>query len=326
MKKTILLILIALVGFLEYSSAHPLGKTKAIDTTEIVSISNSNQVIRIKGHSLENPLLLYLNGGPGDSVLDQMDKMFSELQNEFTVILWDQRNTGKTAALNKVKEPLTQELLKKDTYQLVQYLLQKFDKKKIVLVAHSYGTTLGFDLAKNHPELLHAYVATNPLINQVESEQLTLAMLKAQAEKNKNAKSLEELAQVTIPFKTGEELYYARKWLFDLEGKSFARQKAFKTTVLSWSETWLELFNESIQENLFESTKEIHCPVFFIIGQRDYQTNSVLTEKYYNLLQAPQKEIYSIEKAGHLIPYENGREFQKVITHYLLSTIKSNTN
>ncbi|MGV3588818.1 MAG: alpha/beta fold hydrolase [Adhaeribacter sp.] len=326
MKKIIALILMALIGLLEYSTANTIGNTKAIDTTEMVRIANSNQVIRIKGHNSQNPILLYLNGGPGDSVLDQMDQMFSELQKDFIVILWDQRNTGKTATLNKEQVHLTQALLKNDTYQLVQYLLQKFDKQKIVLVAHSYGTTLGFDMAKNHPELLHAYVATNPLANQVESEQLTLAMLKAHAEKNKNSKSLDELAKVSIPFKTGEDLYYARKWLFDFEGKSFAKGKAFKTRVLSWSETWLELFNEAIQENLFESIKEINCPVFFMIGLKDYQTNFTLTKKYYNLLQAPQKDIYSIEKAGHLIPYENGMEFQKVITQYILATIKRNNN
>ncbi|WP_109301364.1 alpha/beta fold hydrolase [Aquimarina sp. AU474] len=324
MKKTIFLILIILISFLGYSNTNSNGNTQEIDITETVNISNTNQVIRIKGSNDQNPVLLYLNGGPGDSVLSQMDKMFSELQKDFIVVLWDQRNTGKTSKLINEKVQLTQELFKNDTYQLVQYLIQKFDKKKIVLVAHSYGTTLGFDIAKNHPELLHAFVATNPLTKQVESEHITLEMLKHHANKNKNTKAINELSKVTVPFKTGEELYYARKWLFDFEGKSFAKKKSFKKRVLSWSLTWLELFNESSQENLFESTKRIGCPVFFIIGQNDYQTNSILTQKYYDLLQAPQKDIYSIKNAGHLIPYDNGMEFQNAITENILSTIKGN--
>lgn len=309
-----------------YCTTNNNGIHKAIDTTETVSIADTNQVIRIKGSNIQNPLLLYLNGGPGDSVLGQMDKMFGKLQKDFTVVLWDQRNIGKTFKLNNQKVQPTQELFKNDTYQLIQYLIQKFDKKKIVLVAHSYGTTLGFDIANHHPELLHAFVATNPLINQTESELITLRMLKDHAEKNENTKAINELSKVAIPFRNGEELYYARKWLFDFEGKSFAKKKSFKKRVLSWSLTWLELFNEACQENLFESTKKIDCPVYFIIGQNDYQTNSILTQKYFDILQAPQKEIYSIENAGHLIPFENGTEFQNAIKEYILSTIVRNKN
>lgn len=303
-----------------YCKTSNYGINRAIDTTETISISDTKQVIRIKGSNNQNPVLLYLNGGPGDSVLDQMDKIFCELQKDFTVVLWDQRNIGKTSKLNNPKVQPTQELFKSDAYQLIQYLIKKFDKKKVILVAHSYGTTLGFDIANYHPELLHAFVAINPLINQTESELMTLRMLADYAEKNKNTKAINELSKVTIPFKNGEELYYARKWLFDFEGKGFAKKKSFKKRVLSWSLTWLDLFNEASQENLFKSIKKIDCPVYFVIGQNDYQTNSILTRKYFDILQAPQKEIYTIENAGHLIPFENGIEFQNVIKEYILST------
>ncbi len=328
MKKK-LLILIVFISFFEYGTASNnkfTVYTKAIDTTEIVSISKTKQVIRIKGDNKQNPILLYLNGGPGDSVLGQMDAMFGELQKKFVVVLWDQRKTGKTSKLNNEDVQLTQKLFKNDTYILVQHLLEKFNKKKIVLVAHSYGTTLGFDMAKNHPELLHAYIATNPLTKQIESEQITLAMLKEHAQKKKNTKAITELSKVTIPFKTDEELYYARKWLFDFEGKSFAKKKSFKRRVVSWASIWFELFNESSQENLFESAKEINCPVYFITGRKDYQTNFKLAQKYFDLLQAHKKDIFVIENAGHLIPYENGIEFQNIIRENILPTIEGKKN
>ena len=65
-------------------------------------------------------------------------------------------------------------------------------------------------------------------------------------------------------------------------------------------------------------------PCVFFIGQNDYQTNSKLTQKYFDTLQATQKEIYSIENAGHLIPFENRIEFQNAIKEYILSTITKN--
>ena len=99
---------------------------ESIDTTETVDIANTQQIIRIKGDNKANPVLLYLNGGPVDSVLDQMDNMFGELQKNFTVVLWDQRNSGQTAKLKNPQVLLTQALFQKDTYQLIQYLLTKF--------------------------------------------------------------------------------------------------------------------------------------------------------------------------------------------------------
>ncbi len=326
MKSILSSILFAFFVSFGYCGTSNNGINRAIDTTETVNISDSNQVIRIKGSNYQNPVLLYLNGGPGDSVMGQMDKMFSELQKDFTVVLWDQRNVGKTSKLNNQQVKPTQELFKNDTYQLIKYLIQKFNKKKVILVAHSYGTTLGFDVANKHPELLHAFIATNPLIHQTESELITLEMLKAHARKNRNTKAINELSEVNIPFQNGEELYYARKWLFDFEGKGFAKKKSFKKRVLYWSSNWLKLFNEACQENLFRSTKRIDCPVYFIIGQNDYQTNSLLTQKYYDLLIAPQKDIYTIENAGHLIPFENGIEFQKAIKKNILLTLEGNKN
>ena len=297
---------------------------KAIDTTEIVNIANTNQVIRIKGSNPQSPLLLYLNGGPGDSALGQMDQIFGALQKKFIVVLWDQRNTGKTARQGNDKVQLTQELFKQDTYSLIQYLLKKFNREKIVLLGHSYGTTLGFDIAKNHPALLHAFVPINPLVKQVESEQLALKMLQAHAQKNKNSKAINELSKVTIPFEDGEDLYYARKWLFDFEGKKFATKKAFKKRLLSWSSTWLALFNESIQEDLFTTTKKIDCPIYFIIGQKDYQTNFKLTQKYFQHLNAPKKDLHLIEDAGHLIPYTHNEVFQALIIEKVLPILKEN--
>jgi len=176
------------------------GAAEPIDTTETVRISRSQQVIRIKGANRKAPLLLFLNGGPGDSVFDQMDNLFGELQQEFVVVLWDTRKVGRTARLKNPDVPLTQALMKEDTYQLVQYLLQKFEREKLVLVAHSYGTTLGFHIAKHYPQLLHAYVATNPMVHQVESEQMTLETLKGWAQTSGDRKALEELNRVSTPF------------------------------------------------------------------------------------------------------------------------------
>ena len=249
-----------------------------------------------------------------------MDRVFDKLETEFIVVLWDQRQSGQTTKIKTNKKVLlTQELFQQDTHALVQYLLKKFKKDKLTLVGHSYGTTLGFFMAKNHPELITKFIAVNPMVHQTESERLTLKMLIEKANSDGNTKAINELTQVQIPFKNSEQLYYARKWLFDFDGKRFAKKKAFKKQVLSWAKTWLPLFNEVIQDNLLVSAKKLDCPISFIIGKQDYQCNYALTEKYYNQLEAPEKQLIPLEKAGHLIPFQNNQEFQTLIIQNTVS-------
>jgi pimeloyl-ACP methyl ester carboxylesterase len=77
--------------------------------------------------------------------------------------------------------------MQNDCEQLVRYLLKKYNRKKLFLVSHSWGSVLGFDLAKKHPELVHAYISISPIIDQVKATQLTVKMLKKWAKKENNS-------------------------------------------------------------------------------------------------------------------------------------------
>src|ERR1700685_337026 len=78
---------------------------KAIDTTETLLIGGISQYITLKGADDAKPLLLFLAGGPGSSVIQTADHFTGKLQKEFVVVQWDQRETGKTLQLNGSKTP-----------------------------------------------------------------------------------------------------------------------------------------------------------------------------------------------------------------------------
>src|ERR1700754_2862789 len=67
-----------------------------IDTVQTPEINGIKHYISLKGRDSSKPLLLFLHGGPGGSVMDYADKFTSKLQEEFVVVQWDQRETGKT--------------------------------------------------------------------------------------------------------------------------------------------------------------------------------------------------------------------------------------
>ncbi|MDM9630676.1 alpha/beta fold hydrolase [Robiginitalea aurantiaca] len=320
MKYPLFLLLFLLI--LPFGYGNTLDRTRTadtlkLDTHEIVPISDSRQYIRIKG-SVENPVLLFLSGGPGDTVTGSMKQMFSKLSEEFLVVLWDIRSTGETAKLGNSKPEFTQELFERDTRELTGYLLNRFGKEKLYLAGLSWGTVLGFYMVEHHPELLHAFIAVSPIIDQVRSEKMSIELLMKEAGAENNETAVSELSLVEVPFKNADQLYYSRKWIFIKEGNSLGKKKSFKKYVYNWSATWLELFNEGIQTNLFESLPAVECPVYFIVGKNDYRTLYTLAEAYYKDLKAPVKGFFLFENSGHLIPYQDRARFQKTIIDSIL--------
>lgn len=291
------------------SAQHP------IDTTEVLSIGGIRQFITIKGTDRSLPLLLFLHGGPGGSVMHYANKFTHRLQHHFVVIQWDQRQTGKTLALNPSPLPLTLERFQRDTHEMITALLAKFGREKLYLVGHSWGTALGFHIARNYPDLLFAYVSIGPMIDQLESERIALRMLKDGAQGHGDPEAVAELDKVRIPFENGEQLYYHRKWLLKQSRTSKDLSKAY---VIEWARTWLHVFNEASRDNLVKSTPSIGCPLYFFAGRRDYQTNSTLAEQYYLSVTAPKKGFFWFERSGHSIPSSAPERLQSIIIETIL--------
>ncbi|MEX2232159.1 MAG: alpha/beta hydrolase [Cyclobacteriaceae bacterium] len=286
-----------------------------IDREETILIGGIKQYITIKGKDNSLPLLLFLHGGPGGSVMNYADNFTGKLQEHFVVIQWDQRQTGKTLQLNASPIPLSLKIFQTDTYELIQTLLKRFKRVKLYLAGHSWGTALGFHIARNYPGLLYAYIPIGPMINQLESERIVLGKMKEKAVTTGNQKETEELALVKIPFENGEQLYYHRKWLFDFSGN---RKKLSRSYVENWSSTWLKVYNDASRENLIETLPAIGCPVYFFAGRKDYQTNSSITEEYYNHLVAPKKALFRFEHSGHSIPNSEPDRMQELIIEKIL--------
>lgn len=173
---------------------------------------------------------------------------------------------------------------------------------------------MGFYIARTYPQLLHAYISIGPMINQLESERIALAMMKEKAVKEENKKATLELESVHVPFENGEQLYYHRKWLLDLAG---SRRSLSRQYVEHWAQTWLAVFNEASKENLPLTLPEMGCPLYIFAGRQDYQTNSSIAEQYYGMVKAPRKGFYWFD-TGHSIPSAAPAQMQDLIIKTIL--------
>lgn len=306
MKKTNLFIFLLLSVF----SLAQVQKIK-IDTIITPEIGGIKQAIEIKTDDSGKPILLFLSGGPGSSMMKNADSFTGILKSKFTIVQWDQRDAGKTLELNPSPVQPSVDLMGKDTYEVIQLLRKQLKQKKIYLLGSSWGNALGFYIVRNHPELLHAYFAVNPVISQLTSEKELLTILKVHFKED--AVATRELASVHIPFTNDEDLFYLRKWLFYKDGKKYVTSDDFKKGFLQWSKTWSPAWNEVMKIDLPKTLKKVECPIYFFVGKNDVQTSTAITKGYFEQVKAPKKDLFLFENSGHQIHKDESELFQNRI-------------
>lgn len=141
-----------------------------INESMYVDINGTKQWISIYGEDKNNPVLLYLHGGPGSST-SSYDYIFTRKWTDvYTVVTWDQRNCGKSYSSDQNKTKLTYELMMSDGIEMTRYLLNYLKKDKITLLGHSWGSYYGSNLVLEYPEYYDAYIGTGQLVDFIENE------------------------------------------------------------------------------------------------------------------------------------------------------------
>lgn len=288
---------------------------------DTLNIGGIKQVIAVNGKK-EGPVLLFLHGGPGESRIPDRDKFTNLLQQQFCVVIWDQRGTGSTRQLNEA--PLSFSLIHADTKELTEKLRQQFHQDKIYLMGESSGTLLAFQLAATHPNYIKAVLAVCPVINQGESERLALDSLKRWAVNTHQPQALAELNTVHYPFHTMNDLYYSRKWMNEISGRPFPAKDTtrIKTYLEAWCKDWLGPWNEAVEPPVAITIKKLDCPVYFFLGGKDIQTNAFISKRYFDQLKAPKKKMFWFKDDGHLLMITNAGAVQQAILDKVLPVLQ----
>src|ERR1700749_1605137 len=159
--RTVIAALATLICLMGQPLAASSAPKAAVNQTEFVTLGSIEQWIDIKGDDTANPVLLVVHGGPGDVQWPQADK-YVPWQQRFTVVQWDQRGAGHTyghSGGDKTPDVNLQRVAS-DGVELAQYLCKRFNKKKIIVLGHSWGTAVALHMAKARPDLFAAYVGS----------------------------------------------------------------------------------------------------------------------------------------------------------------------
>lgn len=316
------------IGMLLASWASAAG----ISVMEKVRLGSVEQAVAIHGNDLSKPLLLILHGGPGFSELLLFRSYNRGLERDFVVVNWDQRGAGLSYDPKMPASSLRIAQFEADAHELVDHLKQRFGRKKIFLLGHSWGTVLGALLARDYPDDFYAYVGVGQMANTVENEKASLAYVLEKARKDKNAKAVRELEKLQGHYPSSgqqgvADLKAQRNWLLRYGGvfhgdmdyrKLFAgvhteeeaqyrEAQSEQGEALSLSTLWDEL----LAVDLPRTAHAFDIPVYFLLGQADYNVAWPLSRAYFEKIEAPRKQLVMFERSGHFIPFEEPAKFNQ---------------
>lgn len=138
-----------------------------------ININGVQQGFFIRGENSENPIILYLYGGVPELPFILPRESGERLEKYFTVCYWDQRYAGMSYNKSINSTGVTVDQMVDDVYEMTKYLQQRFNKSKIYLLAHSWGTYLGVKVIDKYSDCYTAYISIAQITNQSESEHLS---------------------------------------------------------------------------------------------------------------------------------------------------------
>jgi pimeloyl-ACP methyl ester carboxylesterase len=139
-------------SYLRYSTK--IKTANGISLLEEITLGDLKQWIFIRGTDQNNPVLVFLHGGPGMPLLGMSSsrRRDKELIKHFTVVHWDQRGAGKSFNKDIPVHSMTYDRFVEDSNELIDYLRKRFHTPKVFLVAHSGGTVIGLKTVYRYPE------------------------------------------------------------------------------------------------------------------------------------------------------------------------------
>lgn len=298
---------------------------KGIDCREFVTIGGIPQYLHHRGESADNPVLLFLHGGPGSPMLPFAQEFQLPWEKRVTVVHWDQRSSGKTYLSNdpaQVTPTTTVERMVEDTRQVVAYLQKKYGQSKIIIMGHSWGSVLGSQFVQAYPEMVKAYIGVGQVVNMLDNERIGFDKALAAAQAAGNRTDAEALLRME-PYPLVEftdEWYKAMMKLRKYQAKyKLAAGPSFELVASALCSPFYSLRDTRIffkakamgeaQRHLWKYLVEsfdlralgtaYRIPVFYIHGEQDWQTPYPLALDFFSAIEAPRKQFYSIPEAGH---------------------------
>lgn len=310
-----------------------------IQEERFVTIGGIPQWITIRGQSRNNPVLLFVHGGPGSSYIP-FNSWLLDWEEHFTIVQWDQRGTGKTFQKNGAEDSgvITLNQLASDGLELTEYLLRQLNQEKVILLGSSVGSLIGLLMVRQQPDLFWAYVGANQNTSDQDTTALQLATAAAQKNGDRKGEALlkamgdnpsswtwaQILTMNKVAIKNSKDV---PDMIYDLMLPALMYSPDYTMNDIKAAQKSMEfiaaqLSKELMAFNLSTVGYEFKVPFFIFQGEGDIITPVAPAKAYFDQVKAPQKEFVLIKNAGHLAEFANPDQFLKELIQRVLPTIQ----
>jgi len=303
---------------------------EGIESLEQVPIGDTTQWVSIRGRHRDNPVMLFIHGGPGTPMMPMAWAYQAPWEDFFTVVQWDQRGVGKNAAATdprRLLATLSHDRLLDDAEAMLGWVRTRLKKEKVVVMGYSYGTGIGLALAQRRPDWVSASVSVGLVSGS--GEDYLYGRLLALAAQAGDAEALAELrALAPYPGEQPpiEKILTVRKWARRYNGGWYGKPTFdLMFSLDEWAPEYSQADVDAQQAATQRFTRNLtggrgggraessvarqRVPVIVIQGRHDLHTPYEPARRFFDTIEAPHKRFITLERAAHAPMFEQPGEF-----------------
>ena len=314
-----------------------------------LEINGADQGMIIRGKNKNNPVLLFVHGGPGVPEYFLNETYPTALEDHFTVCWWEARGGGLSYDDRLSADEISLSLLVDDAIAVSEYLLARFDQEKIYLLGHSFGSLIGIKLAAERPDLFYAYIGMAQVsggeLSGERANTLTYRYMidYFQSVGDEHAIGLlNRWSQIqpdgTVVFDPNylgkiDELKHQAGCGTMHEMKSvisgiffpqlFSRAYSIGEKINFWKGKAFMRYSRAYQEmlelDLFAENLQVEIPVYFFSGIYDYTCPYPLMKEFFDRLEAQEKAFYTFHDSAHSPLWEEPDKALEILLEDVLS-------
>ena len=300
----------------------PVHTPERVKEEMFVRIGGIDQWITIKGEDRNNPVVLFLHGGPGDALSPIADAWFGGWERDFTLVQWDQRGAGRTYGRSgpSIEPTMTIERMVQDGIEVAEFLAKHLNKKKVIITGVSWGSILGIYMAHARPDLFYAYIGEAQIVNMRKNQSASYKHVLELARAVGDQQAITELVKIgSMPWDSDQipKWHVYRKW-------ELAYQ-AMRVTAPSPPDKISAAYASPEERAQYEAADDFSgahffglalsgpledidlpslgtnfaIPIFILQGQEDLTALPELAKAYFDSIRAPRKKFYLVPGTGH---------------------------
>ncbi len=277
---------------------------------ENISVNNINLHIKTAG-DINNDVIIFLHGFP-EFWYGWKNQIPFFVENDYYVVVPDLRGYNLSSKPKRVKDYVVEE----STLDIA-LLIQKLNKKKVILVGHDWGGVVAWRLAMEYPELIQKLILLNIPHPQVVLQYIKthpVQMLKSSYIAFFQLPILPELILRLFDFKLLELALNitSKEGTFSKEDMNVYKLAWRQPGTLKYMLNWYR----ALKYSKLDRTKEVQSPTLLIWGKKDkflsYEMARLSIKKCKN------GTLKVIDDATHWLHHENPEEINELIFKFII--------